>query len=190
MNGEKSSPRPDAVDAIVDRWETVRPELDVSAMQVFGRLHRSFLLYRERINEVFERFGLSDAGFDVMAALRREPDFTLTAGGLARQTLVTTGGLTLRVRRLEDAGLVIRVRDPHDARVVFVTLTNKGQEVVDEVSDHHFNNCLSLLADVNDEHRELLSELLAKLEASLKDAPHKPHPAQVSNAGRRTHLTV
>lgn len=190
MNGEESSPRPDAVDAIVDRWKTVRPELDVSALQVFGRLHRSFLLYREHINEVFDRFGINDAGFDVMVALRREPDCTLTAGDLARQTLVTTGGLTLRVRRLEEAGLVTRVRDPQDARVVFVKLTTKGQEMVDEVSDAHFNNCLRLLAGVNDEHRELLADLLARLEVSLRDAPLKPEPVQASSTERQAPLTV
>ncbi|MFI7484113.1 MarR family winged helix-turn-helix transcriptional regulator [Kocuria sp. M1R5S2] len=174
MNGKSLSPRPDGVDAIVGRWRTVRPELDVSAMQVFGRLHRTYLLYREHINEVFDHYGLNDAGFDVMVALRREPDFTLTAGDLARQTLVTTGGLTLRVRRLEEAGFVTRDRDPHDARVVFVTLTAKGRELIDEVSDAHFDNCLRLLEDFDEERREQLADLLADLEVSLRNAPIVP----------------
>ncbi len=92
----RKSERPDNVDDIINTWATIRPpELDVSAMQVFGRLHRSFLLYREQISARFEELGTNVAGFDVMAALRRAPpEMKMSAGDLAQQTLVTTGGLT------------------------------------------------------------------------------------------------
>ncbi|MGC5164676.1 MarR family transcriptional regulator [Rhodococcus sp. 105337] len=162
---------PDGVKDIIRGWAHVRPELDVSALEVFGRLHRSYLLYRQEINAGFEAFGIHEAGFDVLAALRRsEPDHRCTAGELARQTLVTTGGLTLRVNRLEAAGLVTRVRDADDARVVYVALTEAGRKLVDEIADAHFTKLQRMLAPLDADTRARLADLLSELEDSLQVA--------------------
>ena len=58
----------------------------------------------------FARFGLSGGEFDVLAALRRagEP-YRLTPGELSRSTMVSTGGMTKRLDRLEAAKLSIAI---------------------------------------------------------------------------------
>lgn len=161
----------DGVGEIIRQWAQSRPELDVSALEIFGRMHRSFLLYRSRINGVFEQFGTNEAGFDVLACLRRaEPEFRRTAGELAKQTLVTTGGLTLRVNRLEEAGLVLRERDPEDARVVYVTLSDAGRDLVDRVADAHFAELAHMLVGLDSDQRAQLAGLLTVLEGSLRMA--------------------
>ncbi|MGC4960884.1 MarR family winged helix-turn-helix transcriptional regulator [Gordonia sp. DT101] len=161
----------DSVDLIVSRWAVARPELDVSALKVFGRLHRSFLVYKARIASTFEEHNITDSGFDVLACLRRAvPDHRLTAGELAELTLVTTGGLSLRVRRLEDAGLVTRTRDSDDARVVYVELTPSGAELVDQVADEHFAKLTSMLAEFADRDAATLARLLGRLEESARSA--------------------
>lgn len=165
-----SRPR-DAVDDIIGQWDRVRPGLDVSAMQVFGRLHRSFLLYRSAIGERFTEAGTTEPGFDVLAALRRSgPEQRLSAGELARQTLVTTGGLTLRVKRLEKDGLVRRERDPEDHRMVYVSLTDAGRELVDRTADLHFFNLARMLEGLTAEEREDLARLLGRLFDCLHEA--------------------
>lgn len=161
----------DGVGEIIRQWAQSRPELDVSALEIFGRMHRSFLLYRSRINGVFEQFGTNEAGFDVLACLRRaEPEFRRTAGELAKQTLVTTGGLTLRVNRLEEAGLVLRERDPEDARVVYVTLSDAGRDLVDRVADAHFAELAHMLVGLDADQKAQLAGLLTVLEGSLRMA--------------------
>ena len=161
----------DGVDVIVSHWAVARPELDVSALKVFGRLHRSFLVYRARIATTFEEHNISEAGFDVLACLRRTvPDHRLTAGQLAEQTLVTTGGLSLRVKRLEDAGLVVRSKDPHDARVVYVELTAEGSALVDRVADEHFAKLQTMLGELSTDDAAALARLLGQLELSSRAA--------------------
>lgn len=161
----------DGVAGIMRAWAESRPELDVTPLEVFGRLHRSYLLYRAEIGAGFDSYGVNEAGFDVLACLRRaEPDYRRTAGELAKQTLVTTGGLTLRVNRLEDAGWVTRERDAVDARVVYVTLTEAGKQLIDEVADAHFANLGRMLGGVSPTEREQLAELLYRLEGSLRRA--------------------
>lgn len=160
--------QPDPVDGIITSWREVRPELDVSAMEVFGRLHRSFLLYRQEIADRFEALGTSAASFEVLAALRRQPDFRAPAGDLADSTLVTTGGLTFRVRRLEADGLVTRTRDTRDNRVVHVQLTDKGKDLVDRASEEHFGNLAQMLLAMSDAERRNLAKGLKKLEQSIR----------------------
>ncbi|OYO18343.1 MarR family transcriptional regulator [Enemella dayhoffiae] len=174
----KRSVRPDAVDDIIATWAVTRPGLDVSAMEVFGRLHRSFLLYRQQISDRFEELGTNVAGFDVMAALRRAPNFRMSAGDLAHQTLVTTGGLTLRVRKLEAAGLVRRSRDANDNRVVHVQLTDAGRKLVDEVADEHFASLTQMLAGLSNRTQESLADQLAQLERSLRSAAPELEPRE------------
>ncbi|MGD7001901.1 MarR family winged helix-turn-helix transcriptional regulator [Corynebacterium halotolerans] len=161
----------DAVDAIIAQWQVVLPDIDVSPLKVFGRLHRTFLLYRTEISSLFAELGTSEPGFDVLAALRRaEPSYTLTAGELAEQTLVTTGGLTLRVKKLEEEGLVVRHRDANDQRVIHVQLTASGMELIDRAARSHYENLGRLKADLSAEEAEQLSHLLARLFESISTA--------------------
>lgn len=163
----------DGVDVIVSHWAIARPELDVSALKVFGRLHRSFLIYKSEISETFDKHHITDSGFDVLACLRRSvPHHRLTAGQLAEQTLVTTGGLSLRVKRLEDAGLVTRSKDAGDARVVYVELTPAGAALVDRVADEHFAKLHSMLGQLTEDEASTLASLLTKLETSARSVAH------------------
>lgn len=77
----------DGMDVIVANRAVARPELDVSVPRVFGRLHRSFLVYKSAIAAIFERHNITESGFDVLACLRRAvPDHRLTAGRPTEQT--------------------------------------------------------------------------------------------------------
>ncbi|EGD54909.1 MarR family winged helix-turn-helix transcriptional regulator [Gordonia neofelifaecis] len=161
----------DAVDEIVEQWGVERPDMDVSALQVFGRLHRSYLLYQTSLGGLFAEYGLNMASFDVLASLRRAgPPYRMTSGELAKTMLVTTGGVTLRVDRLEKTGLVERKRDPDDRRIVYVCLTTTGLRVIDQAANAHFSNELRLLESLSDEDRNSLSQLLRRLESSILDA--------------------
>lgn len=164
----RRQPARDPVDVIISQWEREIPGMDVSALAVFGRLHRSYLRYASQLAGVFDSHGINMASFDVLAALRRSgPPYRRTAGELAGIGLVTTGGLTLRLDRLEEAGLITRERDTADRRVVHAQLTQAGLELTDQVAQEHFANELDMLAGLSKPERAQLADLLAKLERSL-----------------------
>lgn len=159
---------PDTVDEIVVQWAEQWPDLDVSALHIFGRMHRSYLRYQSSLAAVFDRHGINVASFDVLAALRRSgPPYQMTSGQLAEMSLVTTGGVTLRVDRLEQAGLVERERDQNDRRVVYARLTAKGKEVFDAAATEHFANENRMLAELSATERTELADLFRKLERSI-----------------------
>lgn len=160
--------RPDAVDFMLAEWQRECPDIDASGMAVFGRLHRAYYRYQDELARVFGSFDLTIAGFGILASLRRAgAPYRRTAGELADGLLVTTGGITQRVDKLESAGLVERERDSEDRRVVYVQLTEKGVDFVERVGSEHFANENRMLSGLNREDRERLADLLSRLELSL-----------------------
>ncbi|GAA4471266.1 MarR family transcriptional regulator [Rhodococcus olei] len=164
----KQSPEPDAVDDILAQWARECPDLDVSPLAVLGRLHRTYLRYQSAIGHVFDRHDINMASFDVLSALRRSgKPYRMTSGQLAESSLVTTGGITLRIDRLEKAGLVRRERDADDRRIVYAELTDAGLDLIDTVARDHFANEVRMLAGLSETERAELAVLLRRLEESI-----------------------
>jgi DNA-binding MarR family transcriptional regulator len=65
--------------------------------------------------------------FDVLITLANASAHQLRMTDLARATMLSSGGMTRLVGRLEDPGLVRRDSDPGDARAFRATLTPAGQ---------------------------------------------------------------
>jgi DNA-binding MarR family transcriptional regulator len=158
----------DEVDDLVAAWQAERPDLDVRPMQVLSRISRlARHLDRER-GSAFAAHDLESWGFDVLAALRRQgAPYELSPGALLRATLVTSGTMTNRIDRLEQAGLVRRRPDPQDKRGVLVTLTAAGQSRVDATLADLLEAEQALLADLSDSNRHTLAGLLRVLLAPL-----------------------
>lgn len=126
------SPR-DPVDAVMEQWARARPDLTSRPMEVFGRIHRLSRALGDRADAAYARYGISRGEFDVLATLRRSGDtHTLSPRQLSATLLLTTGGMTGRLDKLERAGLLRRSPDPHDRRALQVTLTEEGLRLVDE----------------------------------------------------------
>ncbi|CAM3566649.1 MarR family winged helix-turn-helix transcriptional regulator [Occultella aeris] len=155
----------DAVDVRLKQWSVVRPDLDVSAMGVIGRLSRLTRLLELSLQEVFDAHGLQPGEFDLLATLRRaDPESTgLTAVALARAAMRTSGAITNRLDRLVAKDLVRRDVDEANRRAILVTLTPKGRTVLDAALADHVANEERLLAALEASEREQLASLLRTL---------------------------
>jgi DNA-binding MarR family transcriptional regulator len=122
----------DDVDRIIAQWARERPELQTEAMAVFGRIYRIARLVGDQQETVYSGFGISRGDFDVLATLRRAgPPFSLSPKALTTSLMLTSGGMTGRLDRLEKRGLVARSPDPADRRGLTITLTAEGRALVD-----------------------------------------------------------
>jgi len=158
----------DEVDDLVAAWQAERPDLDIGPLQVLSRVSRLARHLDRARRSAFAGHGLEPWEFDVLAALRREgPPYELSPGALLRTTLVTSGTMTNRVDRLEQAGLVRRRPDPHDKRGVLVTLTAAGQTRVDAALASLLEAEQALLAGLPEDSRRTLAGLLRVLLAPL-----------------------
>jgi DNA-binding MarR family transcriptional regulator len=173
----------DRVDAIVAQWNRERPDVDVSPMEVVGRILRASRYLDAALERVFARYGLDFGLFDVLATLRRSgPPYALAPRALNRWCMLSSGAMTKRLDRLERLGLIARKANPDDRRGVQVVLSAAGLELVDEVLVAHVENEEELLEALTAEGRADLVRLLRELLLSLEPAPETP--------ARRTSLTV
>jgi DNA-binding MarR family transcriptional regulator len=151
----------DEVDEIVTRWQSERPDLDVSPLQVLSRVSRLARHLDRARRAAFAAHGLEIWEFDVLSALRRQgPPYQLSPGALIRATLVTSGTMTNRIDRLALAGLVNRRRDPQDKRGVLVQLTADGLTTVDNAFTALLAGEKTLLRGLNEDQQEQLARLL------------------------------
>jgi DNA-binding MarR family transcriptional regulator len=120
----------DSVDRIVAAWRARDPQLDSSTLEVIGRLLLCATYFDRAARTVLQQFELSVADFDVLNTLRRVGNRSGSKPtDLARSSLVTTGAMTARLDRLEQAGLITRAPDPDDRRGVLVRLTSQGDKI-------------------------------------------------------------
>ena len=169
--GQLTGEERDEVDDLVAAWREQRPDLDVAPLQVLSRVSRLARHLDIARRGAFAAHGLESWEFDVLSALRRAgPPFQLTPGALLRATLVTSGTMTNRIDRLAAAGLVSREPDPRDRRGVLVTLSERGQAVVDAAFIDLLERERALLARLGPEQRHVLAGLLRILLVPFDEA--------------------
>ncbi|NUP22110.1 MAG: winged helix DNA-binding protein, partial [Streptomyces sp.] len=84
--------------------------------------------------------------------------------------MLTTGGMTGRLDKLERAGLIRRSPDPHDRRGLQVTLTDKGLTVVDAAVGAGLDAETEALSALNTEQAGQLADLLRELLAGTPES--------------------
>lgn len=157
------------MDAILAQWKRERPELDVAALGIMGRLFRAAQLADAELGRGIAQHGLQPGWFDLLAALRRAGrPFELNPTQLMTTTMLSSGGMTKRLDRLEEAGLVERRADPSDRRGTLVGLTKQGEELVDAALVTHVGNEERLLQPLSASERRALDGLLRKLLSGLE----------------------
>jgi DNA-binding MarR family transcriptional regulator len=163
---------PDHVGRIMAAWARERPDLDVEPQGVIGRLHRIAAALDVELATVYRKHGLGDGEFDVLATLRRAgAPFTLSAGELTDQMMITSGATTKRVDRLELAGLVVRKVSRSDGRRRVVALTPAGRRTIDAAFTEHIANEHRLVGVLTAAERRQLARLLETWAGAFEDAP-------------------
>ena len=159
----------DPVDEILAQWNRERPDLDVSPMGVIGRMGRLAKHLERAIQQTFSEFDLTVGEFDVLAALRRSGQpYQLTPTELFNTLMVSSGTMTHRIDRLEQADLVKRIPDPSDRRGTLIQLTDKGFDVIEKAVEAHVKNEHRALSALKQSEREVLTGLLRKLLISFE----------------------
>jgi DNA-binding MarR family transcriptional regulator len=151
----------DGVDAIIEQWAHERPDLDTTAMAVFGRVFRLAAAGASATHAAYMKYGIGRSEFDVLATLRRSgAPYELPPSTLATSMMLSSGGTTARLDRLEKAGLIVRRPSESDRRSVLVRLTEGGLVIIDQAVDSGLSAQQDLLRHMAPERVRQLSELL------------------------------
>ena len=142
----------------------------------FGRLLGAAGGLEYLLGRAIEReFGISHAMFEVMLLLGRA-GAPLPMREISQARVLTTGGVTRLVDRMEAAGLVRREVSARDGRVHLVALTENGEATVVRAARAHAGNVQRYMLDaLPDADRDSVVAALAVLSRSARAAlPQMP----------------
>lgn len=160
--------RDDHVGARRRQWSKELPDVDTVGMAILGRARWITLKVRPPIETVFAAHGLDTGEFDVLATLLRSgPPYRLRPTELFQQLMITSGGLTPRLARLEKAGLIERPPSADDGRSLPVQLTDRGREQAEAAFRADMAVEAKLLQCLDEQEKEDLGRLLSKLAMAL-----------------------
>jgi MarR family 2-MHQ and catechol resistance regulon transcriptional repressor len=110
-------------------------------------------------NAFFKPFGISPQQFNILRILRgaKEP---LKVQTIKERMIERAPNATRLMDKLCSKQLIERVACPDDRRVVHISITNKGLDLLDEISKEMKEDYIENLTD---EEAELLSNLLDKI---------------------------
>jgi MarR family 2-MHQ and catechol resistance regulon transcriptional repressor len=137
---------------------------DPLAHRALDSLLRAEASVRRRLSADISREGLSASGFSVLVVLT-------TAGGqlelrsLRRRLRTSKANATEVVTTLEARGLVSRTRLIHDKRAAAVSLTPRGQDLVDRLFPEHTERVRMAFAMLDEAEKRQLADICRKLAA-------------------------
>jgi DNA-binding MarR family transcriptional regulator len=115
--------------------------------------------------------GISHLMFEVLLILGRAGGPGMSMRAIAQERVLTSGGVTRLVDRMEAAGLVARDDDPGDRRGRLVSLTQLGEETVVRAARLHVENVQRFLLDpLPAEHRDQFTRDLRTVSLAARDA--------------------
>jgi DNA-binding MarR family transcriptional regulator len=174
----------DLIDAARRNWARALPGLDTQPMAVVARLGRVTAYLDAGVNAALAEFGLTRSAWDVLASLRRQGEpYRLSPTALYVGLMRSSGAMTHRLRRLEQAGFVRRVPDPDDARGMLVELTPEGVALTERIAPLHMDNERELLSALTPDEQATLARLLRTMLVDWES--RQPVPPPSGRGGRR-----
>jgi DNA-binding MarR family transcriptional regulator len=155
----------DGVDERVRTTVAAWPQVDPVVEAIINRINRVDRLIEKAAQTNLAQVGLNHQELKVMFRLHGGPR---SHGWLSRDLMTSTGAMTNRLDKLEQAGFVRRERDPNDRRGVLLVLTDAGRAKLDEYAELAGGHERELLGALTAAERKELNRVLAKLSGSLQ----------------------
>ena len=142
---------------------------ELRAINAYIKLQRGADSTVARATQHLARKGLTFSQYGVLDMLFHFGPLRL--GQIAEKILKSEGNMTTVVDNLERAGLVKRERSIEDRRVVTVSLTEKGCQLISEVLPQHIQAIVEEMSILTPEEQETLGRLCRKLGRREKQIP-------------------
>ena len=159
----------DFVDKARKGWEQARPELEVSSIEIMGRIGRIGALTSHRAGRELAPAGVTRAEFDVLCTLARAGG-PIRASEVTAATMLSGASTTKNADRLLKRGLIERLNWERDGRVVLMKLTPLGQQLVDREFPKFLARDRDMLAGLSAREEAQLAALLRKVALNVEAA--------------------
>lgn len=125
-------------------------------------------LLHQCTTKYMSEYGLSKSAFNVLMLLRHGPPEGMQLHDLGEMLLVSRANITGLISHLEEKGYVTREVDEQDRRARYAKVTQKAEELLDNLIPVHYNNLSTLMDDLSSSEKGQLINLLTKVRESIK----------------------
>ena len=154
----------DHVDRFLETIHLVLPDLDLEVEGIVDRISGLSRRIHRTLDETLREVGLDSSEYKALGALAQVgAPYHSTPGKLSRRMELSSGAITNRLDRLEEAGLVRRLPDPADRRGVVVELTEKGRDTYQSAVGVQAKKEELITAALTDREKQQLNALLRRL---------------------------
>lgn len=136
-------------------------ERTATALKLFVVLERATAALGRRAEENAARHGLTIGEFAVLEALYHRGPMLL--GEVQRRALVSSGGITFLVDRLEQKGFATRKACATDRRARYAALTPAGAELMSRIFPDHARALADAMSALAPDEQRTATDLLRRL---------------------------
>ncbi|MGG3466244.1 MarR family transcriptional regulator [Neobacillus pocheonensis] len=129
--------------------------------QPFLELMNTSKVIQERIRDEMAKNNLSITEFSVLEVLYHNEKQTIQQIG--NSVLISSGSMTYVIDKLEQKGLLNRHPCPDDRRVIHVTLTNAGIDLMENIMPKHQELVNDMFGSLNREEAQVIVNLLKRI---------------------------
>jgi DNA-binding MarR family transcriptional regulator len=166
------NPEEDSIDRLLATIAALGvAEIDLDVEGIVDRIGPINSRMKKAQKVTLREHGLTPEEWGVMSTLRLGKDACRSSpGDLANDLELSSGAMTSRLDRLEEAGLVRRLPDPDDRRGVVVELTEHGREAWDLAANVQGRREAFFARTLTKAEQKQLNSLLRKLLLGLDAA--------------------
>lgn len=151
-----------------------REPFDAVEQEVYLNLCRAHERCTADFDRLFKRRKLSQAQYNVLRILRGSRNCSMHPHGLrvqliAKQMVTREPDVTRLIDRLEKQGLAERKRCTEDRRVVYVSITDAGMDVLRELDEPLLQTHASQFSHMTREELVTLNDLLYRASKPVQD---------------------
>ena len=160
----------DRIDRLSDEWALRAANLDIRPWQVWGRITRINDIFLLKLNKILSQNDLSYSELQTLGALIVSgPPYELNPNTISRHNLLTSGGMTNVLTRMEKKGLITRRKDARDRRSVIVSVTERGLDIFETVIVAENAIEHRLIKGLSETERTVIAVVLRKLLLSIDE---------------------
>jgi MarR family transcriptional regulator, 2-MHQ and catechol-resistance regulon repressor len=134
--------------------------------QPFLLLMQTSKAIQDRIRDEMSKYKLSITEFSVLEVLFYQGKQTIQQIG--NRILISSGSMTYVIDKLEQKGIIKRNDCSEDRRVIHITLTAEGMEILENIMPKYQDMVDSIFGDLTDDESQLLVNSLKKVSNRVK----------------------
>lgn len=169
----------DRLDQMLERWSREIADLDPETEGIVERIQTLARSFDRSLDDTLAETQLDRRAFNLLGRLRSQGSpYRMTPGRLSASMRLSSGAMTNRLDRVEEAGLIRRLPDPSDRRGTLVEPTEAGHAAWDRTVGTQARREAMIASVLSEDERKELHRLLRHLMRAFPHAWGSKHPTE------------